>query len=39
MGLNLVKRICDRFGWKLEVLSSPGQGTSVTLVFPEMSGV
>lgn len=39
MGLNLVKRICDRFGWKLEVLSSSGQGTSVTLVFPEMSEV
>ena len=37
MGLNLVKRICDRFGWEIEVLSTPGQGTSVTLVFPEMS--
>ena len=37
MGLNLVKRICDRFGWEIEVLSTPGQGTRVTLVFPEMN--
>lgn len=37
MGLNLVKRICDRFGWEIEVLSEPGQGTRVTLVFPEIN--
>ena len=35
MGLNLVKRICDRFGWGLEVDSVLGQGTCLTLVFPE----
>ena len=31
LGLNLVKRICDRFGWRIDILSDVGQGTSVTL--------
>jgi signal transduction histidine kinase len=26
-GLDLIKRICDRHGWRIEVASSPGQGT------------
>jgi len=35
MGLNLVKRICDRFNWQIEIDSEPGKGTSVVLVFPD----
>lgn len=32
-GLDLVKRVSDRFGWKLSVSSSPGQGTRFTVDF------
>jgi signal transduction histidine kinase len=32
-GLDLVKRICERLGWRIEVASAPGQGTSFTLLF------
>jgi signal transduction histidine kinase len=35
MGLNLVKRICDRFNWKIVLESSPGKGTTVTVRFTE----
>ncbi|HEY0961807.1 MAG TPA: HAMP domain-containing sensor histidine kinase, partial [Pseudomonadales bacterium] len=31
LGLNLVKRICDRFGWHIAVASEEGQGTTVTI--------
>lgn len=34
LGLNLVKRICDRFDWQLEIESSPGRGTEVSIRFP-----
>jgi signal transduction histidine kinase len=33
LGLNLVKRICDRFGWRIAVASEEGHGTTVTLDF------
>jgi len=33
LGLNLVKRICDRFGWRITVASEEGRGTTVTLGF------
>lgn len=33
LGLNLVKRICDRFGWRIAVSSEEGRGTTVTLDF------
>ncbi|MDR0781040.1 MAG: HAMP domain-containing histidine kinase [Pseudomonadales bacterium] len=33
LGLNLVKRICDRFGWRIEFQSELGKGTRVTLLF------
>ncbi len=33
IGLSLVKRICDRYGWQAELQSALGKGTSVRLVF------
>ncbi len=35
MGLNLVKRICDRFNWRLEIDSEPGAGTAIAITFGE----
>ena len=38
MGLNLVKRICDRFNWQIEIEieidSERGRGTTVFVSFP-----
>ena len=33
MGLDLVKRICDRYGWTIGVSSEPGKGTRVSISF------
>lgn len=33
IGLSLVKRICDRFGWQLRLESRENSGTSVTILF------
>lgn len=33
IGLSLVKKICDRYGWTIELTSEPGQGTHTTLTF------
>lgn len=33
LGLAIVKRLCDRFGWHLEIRSERGQGTIVQLTF------
>jgi len=33
MGLPLVKRICDRYNWRIHLRSSRGKGTQVRLVF------
>ena len=33
IGLSIVKRICDRHGWQIDVTSKPGSGTRVTLRF------
>ena len=33
LGLHLTKRICDRFGWQLEIDSALGQGTTVKVTF------
>lgn len=33
LGLTIVKRLCERFGWKLTVYSAPGMGTSMTVIF------
>jgi signal transduction histidine kinase len=35
VGLTIVKRLSDRFGWPLEVNSEVGQGTRVTVAFPD----
>lgn len=37
IGLSLVKRICDRYGWRIIIDSTEGQGTSVQLLFSYMS--
>ena len=34
VGLTIVKRLSERFGWPLDVDSQPGRGTSVSVVFP-----
>jgi signal transduction histidine kinase len=33
MGLHLAKRICDRLGWQLEIVSELGRGTRATIDF------
>lgn len=33
IGLSLVKRICDRYDWKIEIRSVVGQGTTAKLIF------
>ena len=34
IGLAIVKRICERFGWQLKIDSAPGAGTRVSVYFP-----
>lgn len=34
LGLSLVKRIIDRFDWRIEISSTPGAGTRVTVDMP-----
>ena len=33
IGLSLVKRICDRYGWEIIIISTEGLGTSAQLIF------
>ncbi|HBK47000.1 MAG TPA: two-component sensor histidine kinase [Xanthomonadaceae bacterium] len=33
LGLSIVRRLCDRFGWRIELESTPGVGTSVAIIF------
>lgn len=35
VGLNIVRRLTDRFRWQLQMHSEPGQGTSVNIQFPD----
>jgi signal transduction histidine kinase len=35
VGLSLVKRISERYGWRVEIDSRPGEGTKVTLHFAD----
>ncbi len=39
IGLSLVKRICDRYGWEAVIKSSPGHGTSARLIFAKSSAL
>jgi signal transduction histidine kinase len=34
LGLSIVKRICDQYGWKIEVDSVPARGSAFSIVFP-----
>ena len=34
VGLTIVRRLSDRFGWPLSVVSEPGVGTTVEITFP-----
>ncbi len=38
IGLSLVKRICDRYGWEILIESSEGRGTAAQLIFIEPAG-
>ncbi|MGY8564172.1 HAMP domain-containing histidine kinase [Paracidovorax citrulli] len=33
LGLSIVRRLCDRFGWKIELASDPGVGTQATIIY------
>ncbi|MCG8435677.1 MAG: ATP-binding protein [Gammaproteobacteria bacterium] len=35
LGLSIVKRLCERFNWELDAQSSPGEGTTVFIQFPQ----
>lgn len=35
IGLAIVKRICDYYGWRIEVESAPGCGATFHIVFPD----
>jgi signal transduction histidine kinase len=34
IGLAIVKRICDHYGWLIEVDSAPGHGATFHITFP-----
>ena len=34
VGLSIVRRLSDRFGWPIEIVSQPGVGTAVHISFP-----
>lgn len=34
VGLTIVRRLSDRFGWPLQVTSQPGVGTTIDITFP-----
>lgn len=35
VGLTIVRRLADRFGWPLSIASQPGAGTRISVSFPE----
>ena len=35
IGLSIVKKICDRYRWSVELTSEPGRGTRVSLRLPQ----
>jgi len=34
LGLTIVKQLCNRYGWKLKIRSKQGEGTCITVIFP-----
>jgi signal transduction histidine kinase len=34
LGLSIVKRICDHYGWRVEVRSTPAAGSTFSITFP-----
>ncbi len=38
LGLAIVRRLVDQFGWSIDVSSAPGEGTTVTLTFDTDQG-
>jgi signal transduction histidine kinase len=34
IGLAIVKRICDHYGWVIDVESTPGKGATFHITFP-----
>ena len=34
IGLSIVKRVCDHYGWKIEVASAPTRGSIFSIAFP-----
>ncbi|MNC84798.1 Alkaline phosphatase synthesis sensor protein PhoR [compost metagenome] len=34
LGLAIVMRICEQYGWKIEVESTPAKGSTFSIVFP-----
>lgn len=39
LGLSLVQRVCERYGWRIEITSHAGAGTQVRLLFRQASPV
>ncbi|MEX3941323.1 sensor histidine kinase [Paraburkholderia sp. BR10937] len=37
IGLSIVRKLCERYGWSIEIGSEPGRGTSVSLRLPAVS--
>jgi len=37
IGLSIVRKLCDRYGWSIEIGSEPGRGTCVSLRLPAAS--
>jgi signal transduction histidine kinase len=35
LGLSIVERLCQRFGWELDIESRPGEGTRVSILFKD----
>jgi signal transduction histidine kinase len=35
LGLTIVKQLCNRYGWKLKILSKLGEGTRISVAFPK----
>jgi signal transduction histidine kinase len=34
LGLAIVKRICDQYGWRIEIESAPAKGSAFSILFP-----